>query len=321
MRRHTTQLTAIFLAAGLTVAACGSDDNDAAPMPTSAGATATSTTAATGDTMTDDSMAPGTTAMSTSMDGTTDDGASTLRAGLTSLLQEHVYLAGITVETAVDAGGNMDDPSVQAAAAALDENTVALSEAVGSVAGPENEAAFLELWRNHIGFFVDYTLGRATGDQAKVDAALEDLAGYEQAAGAFFEEVTGGTIASADLVQGLDGHIATLTAAIDAVVAGEPTGYDDARAAAAHATDMAARLATGIVTASADDDAADRVPDDGADPTTDGAGTGTDAGSVDEGGIGRGDTETGSAGAEPETAPEPTEDPSENPAPDAEGDR
>ncbi|MEZ5249172.1 MAG: hypothetical protein R2713_08160 [Ilumatobacteraceae bacterium] len=28
---------------------------------------------------------------------------------------------------------------------------------IGSVAGAENQEAFLGLWREHIGFFVDYT--------------------------------------------------------------------------------------------------------------------------------------------------------------------
>jgi hypothetical protein len=187
------------------------------------------------DDMSDDAAAPA-----------TDDGASTLRANLTSLLQEHVYLAGITIETAVDAGGNMEDPAVAAAAAALDENTVALADAVGSVAGPENGDAFLGLWREHIGFFVDYTLGKATDDQGAVDQALADLAGYEQAAGAFFEEITGGEIQADTLVMGLDGHIATLTAAIDSVVAGEADAFDKLREAGQHMFGAALLLSTGI---------------------------------------------------------------------------
>jgi hypothetical protein len=177
---------------------------------------------------------------------TTTDGASTLRAGLTSLLQEHVYLAGITVEAAVDAAGDLENPNVQAAAAALDENSVALSEAVGGVAGPENAEAFLGLWREHIGFFVDYTLGTAGGEQAAVDQALTDLEGYEQAAGAFFEEITGGEIRADTLIQGLDGHIATLTAAIDSVVAGEADAFDNLRGAAQHMFGAALLLSTGI---------------------------------------------------------------------------
>jgi hypothetical protein len=180
---------------------------------------------------------------------TTDDGASTLRAGLTSLLQEHVYLAGIAIETAVDAGGDLEDPAVQAAVATLDANSVALSEAVGSVAGPDDAEAFLGLWREHIGFFVDYTLGAATGDQAVKDQALADLAGYQQAAGAFFEEITGGEIVADELVAGLDMHVSTLTVAIDGVVAGDAAAFTDLRAAAQHMFEAALFLSAGIANA------------------------------------------------------------------------
>ncbi|MGD9998443.1 MAG: copper amine oxidase [Ilumatobacteraceae bacterium] len=247
------KFAAVLTAAGLAVTACGDDGNDAvATTPSSAASTTPETTSPMTEPSTTEmpgSSMPATSMPATSMpemQPTTDDGASTLRADLTSLLQEHVYLAGITVETAVDAAGNMDDPTVQAAAAALDENTVALSEAVGSVAGDEQGAAFLQLWRDHIGFFVDYTLGKASGDQAKVDQALQDLAGYEQTAGAFFEDVTGGAIKSADLVMGLDGHVATLTAAIDAVVAGQPDAFAQLREAAQHMFGAALFLSTGI---------------------------------------------------------------------------
>ena len=186
------------------------------------------------------------------MDPTTEDGASNLRADLTSLLQEHVYLAGIAIETAVDAGGDMEAPAVQAAVAALDENSVALAEMIGSVAGAENQEAFLGLWREHIGFFVDYTLGMAGGDQAMVDQALTDLDGYQQAAGAFFEEITGGELVAEDVIAGLDMHVATLTAAIDGVVAGDPAAFSDLRTAAQHMFDAALLLSTGISAAAPD---------------------------------------------------------------------
>src|SRR3546814_1134626 len=95
-----------------------------------------------------------------------ETGAAELRAGLTSLLQEHVYLAGAAISTAVQAGGDMEAPAVVSAVDTLDANSVALSEAISSVYGEEGGAQFLELWRNHIGFFVEYTLGGATGDTA-----------------------------------------------------------------------------------------------------------------------------------------------------------
>ncbi|NNE12641.1 MAG: hypothetical protein HKN41_10420 [Ilumatobacter sp.] len=168
---------------------------------------------------------------------------------LTNLLQEHVYLAGIAIEQAVEAGGDLEAPAVQAAVARLDANSVALADVVGSVAGPENGEAFLGLWRQHIGFFVDYTLGQATDDQAAVDQALTDLAGYQQAAGAFFEEITGGEIPADALIASLDVHVSTLTATIDALVAGDTAVFTNLRAAAQHMPMSALALSTGIVAA------------------------------------------------------------------------
>ena len=72
------------------------------------------------------------------LEGDPADPASSLRAGLTQLLQEHVYLAGIAVYAAVHTPDAFD-----AAAGTLDENSVALSETVGSVYGDEAE----EAWR------------------------------------------------------------------------------------------------------------------------------------------------------------------------------
>ena len=106
------------------------------------------------------------------LEGDVDSDASDLRSGLTALLQEHVYLAGIAIDSAVGAGGDLEQPLPKAAVAALDANSVALSKAVGA-AYPDAEEPFLESWRQHIGFFVDYTLGKATKDDAKVDAGQD----------------------------------------------------------------------------------------------------------------------------------------------------
>src|SRR3546814_13964223 len=73
-----------------------------------------------------------------------ETGAAELRAGLTSLLQEHVYLAGAAISTAVQAGGDMEAPAVVSAVDTLDANSVALSEAISSVYGEEGGAQFLQ---------------------------------------------------------------------------------------------------------------------------------------------------------------------------------
>ena len=176
-------------------------------------------------------------------------GPSEVRTVLTYLLQEHVYLAGIAIEQAVEAGGDLEQPAVQAAVTTLDANSIALADVVGSVAGEENGAAFLDLWREHIGFFVDYTLGEATGDAEMKAQALTDLDGYQQAAGAFFEEITGGEIDPAALIPGLEEHVRTLTLAIDSLVAGDTAAFSQLRAAGQHMPGAALYLATGIVAA------------------------------------------------------------------------
>jgi hypothetical protein len=107
--------------------------------------------------------------------------AAGLRVALNALLSEHVYLAAAATNAAL-AGRQ---PEFQAAAAALDANSVDVARAIGSVYGPDAEKAFLPLWRKHIGMVVDYTVGAATSDRAKQDKAVTDLVGYTQDFGAF----------------------------------------------------------------------------------------------------------------------------------------
>ncbi len=83
--------------------------------------------------------------------------AAGLRVGLNALLSEHVYLAAAATNAAL-AGRQ---PEFEAAAAALDANSVDVAKAIGSVYGPDAEKAFLPLWRKHIGMVVDYTVGKA----------------------------------------------------------------------------------------------------------------------------------------------------------------
>ena len=100
--------------------------------------------------------------------------AAALRATLTSLLSDHVWLAGNALDTAVQHKGDLKEPQVVGAVKALGANSVALSKAIGSVY-PDAEKPFLASWRQHIGFFVNYTLGKATKDDMQVAKAKADL--------------------------------------------------------------------------------------------------------------------------------------------------
>ncbi|HYJ69342.1 MAG TPA: hypothetical protein VEX15_16955 [Nocardioidaceae bacterium] len=176
--------------------------------------------------------------------GTADSDAAALRASLTYLLTEHVYLAGIAVDTAYVAGA--DSAEFKLAAAALDENSVALADAVGSIAGDAKRKVFLQAWRSHINDFVSYAVAAKEGDNAGKQEALKNLAGYQKVAGKFFEEITGGALPASAVEASLSEHVKTLAAAIDAFASGDGTGFDKLKAAADHMPMTAMALADGI---------------------------------------------------------------------------
>ena len=169
--------------------------------------------------------------------------AAGLRAALNTLMQEHVYLAAAATNAAL----NGRDAEFKAAAGALDANGVALSKAIGSVYGADAEKAFLPLWRRHIGFAVDYTVGVATGDRPKQDGAVNDLINYTQDFGAFLASANPNLPKSvvAELVKH---HVVSLKDVIDAQAAKDQVkAYAAVRTAAAHMQMIADPLADAIV--------------------------------------------------------------------------
>lgn len=240
MRRTTQKLLALGTAATLGLAACGGDDETTPAV--SGQAVAATAPAESAEGGADDAA---TEAELELENATTDDAASTLRAELTSLLQEHVYLAGVAIETALDTGG-VDDPAAAAAVDALDQNSAALGDAIASVSSPEDGEAFLEAWREHVGFFVDYTLGRVEEDRDAVNQALADLEGYQETTADFLEELTDGEMLADETFGALEMHVTTLTEAIDAMVADDPEAFALLREAADHMDVLATDLATGI---------------------------------------------------------------------------
>jgi hypothetical protein len=169
--------------------------------------------------------------------------AAGLRAALNNLLQEHVYLAAAATGAALDGR----EAEFKAAAGALDQNSVAISKAIGSVYGMDAERAFLPLWRRHIGFAVDYTVGVASSDKTKADKAVSDLIGYTEDFGAFLASANPNL--PKNVVAGLvKHHVVTLKDVIDAQASKDPAkAYMALRAAAGHMSMIADPLAEAIV--------------------------------------------------------------------------
>ncbi len=185
----------------------------------------------------------------TKFDGDAASPAAELRAGLTALLGEHVWLAARATGAAL--GGRQ--AQFDAAAAALngptDSNTSRLVEAIGSVYGSDVQTAFDGLWRseNHIPQFVAYTQAVAKGDTAAATAAIDKLAAYATTFGDTLYTVNANLPANAvtkDIVM----HATTLKAVIDAQKAGDATAATLLRAAVAHMYATASVLADATVT-------------------------------------------------------------------------
>jgi hypothetical protein len=215
MRPRTISLAGLALVTALLGAACGNNDEK--------GKAATSPSVA--------------------VTVPSDGGAATLRQVLTSGLQEHEYLAGIAIYAAVNTG--LDSATTKAAVATLDQNSVGLSKAIGSVYGSAAEKAFLPLWRKHIGFFVDYAVGGLKKDRAAQNKARSDLDGYRADFGAFLASANPNLTKDA-VADALVPHVNSTFDAIDSLVAKRADAFDKLKIAADHLPHLGQTLAGAI---------------------------------------------------------------------------
>ena len=139
-----------------------------------------------------------------------------LRIALNRLLGEHAILAIQATQRGLVGGKDFN-----AVAKQLDRNSVAISKAIGSVYGPAAANQFLNgknLWRAHIGYFVDYTVAKAKNDKAGQKKAVSNLMTYIQVQAAFFAKATG--LPKQALVNDLTAHVLQLKGQLDAYAAG-----------------------------------------------------------------------------------------------------
>ena len=223
-RKASIKLAAVFVALALAGAACGSSGDEG-----SSGSTETS--------------APATT--SPAAPDTSTTGAATLRAGLTGLLTEHVYLAALATGSALRG----DTKGFEAYATALNgptnSNTADLTAAITSAYGTDVGKAFDGLWRSngHIPAVVAYTQAVAVNDKAKADKAVADMLGYAKTFGTTLNQVND-LLPAAAVEDGVKMHITTLKAVIDAQKAGDqPKVYSSLREAYHHMGEFATALA------------------------------------------------------------------------------
>ena len=219
MRKLSLKVASAAVALAVVGTACGSDSDESSSDTTAPPASTSAASATTG--------------------------AATLRAGLTGLLTEHVYLAALATSSALRG----DNAGFEAYAAALNgptnSNTADLTAAITSAYGADVGKAFDGLWRSegHIPAVVAYTQAIAANNTAGATKAVNDLLGYAKTFGTTLNQVNSNLPAAA-VEEGVKMHATTLKTVIDAQKAGDqPKVYSSLREAYGHMGEFAATLA------------------------------------------------------------------------------
>lgn len=143
--------------------------------------------------------------------------AADLRVALDRLLGEHAVLAMNATNQGVTGA-----KSFPAAGKSLDRNSVELSKAIASIYGKNAGGVFLNgkfQWRDHIKFFVDYTVALAKKDKAGQAKAVANLKRYTKEHGAFLAKATG--LPKLAVQNDLLGHVLELKSQLDAYASGD----------------------------------------------------------------------------------------------------
>lgn len=171
--------------------------------------------------------------------GAYDGIGAAMRAELSSKLQEHAYLAGLAGAT-VAAGA-----SSEGVTDAMEENSLELSRAFGTVYGDDAQDEFLGLWRQHIDLVLDFAAAARANDAAGMTRARADLDAYRSAFGAFLSGANP-NFAARDVERSVGVHVDSLLAAVTAEVAQDPARIAKLKEAAGHMPETGLYLATGI---------------------------------------------------------------------------
>ncbi|MBA3687518.1 MAG: hypothetical protein H0W81_01570 [Chloroflexi bacterium] len=189
-----------------------------------------------------DALAPAI-ASKNGIDGDAGTAGVDFRVALNQFLQEHLFLASFATDAAL--AGRADE--FAAAGAVLNTNGTDLGAAIGSIYGQAAQDEWNRIWSAHNGFFVDYTNGVATKDQAAMDLAVKNLTTVYVPQ--FAEFLAGATDLPQNVLEKLiSEHVLTTKAIVDAQGAGDVMGAATAdREAAQHMRMIGDPLAVAIV--------------------------------------------------------------------------
>jgi hypothetical protein len=222
-RSRATSLIALLSVVFLLATSCSDDGGG-----DSGGDESTTTTTAAADEGATTTTAPA------DAEPASDSPAAGLRSDLDGLLEEQVYLTGLTVEEALATPDRLDGPVAAATDQAAGESADELANLIGATYGVAGGTDFVAAWNDHRDALVEYGVanGSAQDIASTRQAVLDTLTGLDEDA-----DFSG-------VESGLEQSDQALTEAIDALAAGQPAAAVDLRQAADPMRDVALDLST-----------------------------------------------------------------------------
>jgi hypothetical protein len=144
-----------------------------------------------------------------------------LRSAFAMLLGEHLELI-VEAQRATFARA----AEFRAAAAQVNANTTALTEAMGAIVGPRKAAEFQGAWANHVEGLLAYSTAVAGMDEAGKLAAKRDLEGFAARLGLYLSDVVSNVLPAEPLTEAVTMHDTHL---VDHVEAYAAKRYDQAQ--------------------------------------------------------------------------------------------
>jgi hypothetical protein len=142
-----------------------------------------------------------------------EDPAHSLKSALALLLGEHVELLVEATRS-----GTSGSPEFKYAAAALDGNTEDLTESMGALFGQKNARRFNDIWADHIDVLMDYTVGKAEGNEKAQKKAMDQMQAFVRRFPRFLVSATG-LRATPDLSRKIAQHEHLIVDQLDAYAA------------------------------------------------------------------------------------------------------
>jgi hypothetical protein len=144
-----------------------------------------------------------------------------LRSAFAMLLGEHMELI-------VDAqrATFVNSPEFKAAAAQLEANTAAITQAMGAIVGPTSADNFQSAWADHVDGLMAYTAAVAAGDKVKTTAAERNLNAFAFKLALYFNRILKDQLAVNPVASAISMHDEHLIAQVNAYAAKD---YDTAQ--------------------------------------------------------------------------------------------